>query len=155
MDCDAGHRLQLTCSRGMPESAHVRRLTALLVLWVGLLGAISPAFACAVSPSGGDCCPPDASPECRQAWAFERLESASAAMYCLAPAMPSQAVTIGVARDPLESQHDGPLPEPCAIVAWAEFYPDRSPQREFIAPLKVDARTDATLTYLKTGRLRL
>lgn len=133
----------------------MRRLTALLVLWVGLLGAISPAFACAVTTSNGDCCPADASSECRQAWAFERLESASAAMYCLAPAMPSQAVAIALAGNPNEPQHDGRLPEPSAIVVWADFFPDIAPQREFIAPISVDARTDATLTYLKTGRLRL
>jgi hypothetical protein len=133
----------------------VRRLTALLVLWVGLLGALSPAFACEMAASGGNCCPADASSECRQAWAFERMESASAAMYCLAPAMPSQVVGIeAAARNPHDPQHAGGSPEASAVLSWGALA-GITPQREFNAPLKVDARTDATLIYLKTGRLRL
>lgn len=124
----------------------MRRLTALLVLWVGLLGAISPAFACAMMTGGGDCCPADASTECRQAWAFERLESASAAMYCLAPAMPSQVIAID-ARNPHKFQHDCWAPQ-FSAVASAAACADLTPRRAFIAPVRSDARTDATLTYL-------
>ncbi len=76
-------------------------------------------------------------------------------MYCLAPAMPSQAVAIEAARKPQDAQHDGRWPESPASVVWIASISDLTLQRELIAPTRADARTDATLTYLKTGRLRL
>ncbi len=127
------------------NSSDMRRLTALLVVWVGLLGAIAPAFACAMPATGGSCCPSDAPAECRQAWEFERLETVPS------PA-PSKMISVEPAQ---KSQHDAPSPESAVIAAASPYIASFERRGEFIAPAESIARTDATLTYLKTGRLRL
>ena len=133
-NCDGVAGPLLTCTRRMTESLVMRRLTALLIVWVGLLGAIAPALACAMPASDGSCCPPDAPAECRQAWEFERLETVEAAR---------------------TSQHDARSPESPVIAAAPPSKANSAYRDEFIVPAESIARTDATLTYLKTGRLRL
>jgi hypothetical protein len=144
-NCDRVAGRLLTCTRGMTESLDMRRLTALLIVWVGLLGAIAPAFACAMPTSDSSCCPPDAPADCRQAWEFERLET-------VASPVPSKMSSVEAVRT---SQHDARSPESPVITAAPPFIANSAQRGELVVPAESIARTDATLTYLKTGRLRL
>jgi hypothetical protein len=120
----------------------MRRFIAFLVLWAGLLGVGSPAFACAAAAAAGDCCPPGAPSGCTQT--YEQLAAAS-----------SQIVSAERGRDLQAVQDDCRSPDPITIVSTPFPLPDlRSPPRPD-ASIVSSARTDASLTYLRTGRLRL
>ena len=133
-------------------AASMRRFIAFLVLWAGLLGVGSPAFACAAAASAGDCCPPGAPSGCTQA--YEQLDI-EATVCCITAAAPSQIVSAERGRELQAVQDDCRSPDPIAIVSTSFSLPNlRSPPR-LITPNVCSARTDATLTYLRTGRLRL
>lgn len=130
----------------------MRRFMAFLVLWVGLLGAGSPAFACVTAAAAGDCCPPGSPSGCTQA--YEQLD-VEATVCCIAAAAPSQMVSAERGRELQAVQDDSRSADPIAIVRTSFSLPDpRSPPQLDAANVS-SARTDATLTYLRTGRLRL
>ena len=130
----------------------MRRFIAFLVLWAGLLGAGSPAFACAAAASAGDCCPPGAPSGCTQA--YEQLDI-EATVCCITAAAPSQMVSAEPGRELQAVQDDCRSADPIAIVSTSFPLPNlRSPPR-LNASNVYSAHTDATLTYLRTGRLRL
>jgi hypothetical protein len=125
----------------------MRVSTALLVLWMVLIGALAPALACAASQSGDDCCPPGAPSDCRIAWSFDRADQTAAV---------PRALWIESTGAQLAHAAAGGSPDSSALPAAAFQFPsDRHlhslsfgvPASEFLA--------DATLTYLHTGRLRL
>jgi hypothetical protein len=128
----------------------MRRLIALVVLWVGLLGAGSPVLTCAAGAAAGDCCSPDAPSGCIVS--YEQLDAA--ATICCAAAGPSHVVSIEPGRE-LQIQPDSGSTDPVVIVAAFAPFTHPKQQLRFIAPLASSARTDAALTYLHTGRLRL
>lgn len=127
----------------MAEShGSMSRFIVFLVLWAGLLGVGSPAFACAAAASAGDCCPPGAPSDCIQT--YEQLAAAS-----------SQMVSAERGRESQVAQDDCQSPDPIAIVSTFFSLPDfGSPPRLGTSNFS-SARTDASLTYLRTGRLRL
>jgi hypothetical protein len=125
----------------------MRLPAALLVLWVALIGAVAPALACSKPQSAMDCCPPDAPTDCRIAWSFERADETTAVTRALFNE------SIGV-----HSAHadDGGSPDSCGLPPAAFQFPSRLylhslrygvPASEFLS--------NAALTYLRTGRLRL
>src|SRR5262245_48877695 len=112
----------------------MRRFLAMLVVLVGLIGAVAPAFACA-SAAGGDCCPANApsgcAPQYQPTAAVEpgrELQVAQLALGSVDPVVPT--------------------PSPVSL-------PDPQPAYRLAVPLLSAACTDASLTYLHTGRLRL
>ena len=132
--------------------ARMRRFIAFLVLWAGLLGVGSPAFACAASASAGDCCPPGAPSGCTQA--YEQLDI-EATVCCITAAAPAQMVSAERGRELQAVQDDCRSADPIARVSTSSLLPDLgSPLRLNVATFS-SARTDAKLTYLRTGRLRL
>lgn len=131
-----------------------RRLTALLVLWVGLLGAGSPALACAADALDGDCCPQEAPLPCGDDTA--EYHSSTTGVMCCAPAnVGARAASIDSRRASQDREHDSGTPDP--LIRPAPFdSPTGAPcARHLTAPADSPARTDAALTYLRTGRLRL
>jgi hypothetical protein len=119
----------------------MRRSIALFVLWIGLVGAGSSAFACATAASLGDCCPPGTDAGCNQT--YEQL-AVDAAIGCVTAVASSQVV-----------QRDCGSADPVVTVAAASAFIDSSHLPSCEAPRACPARTDASLTYLHTGRLRL
>jgi hypothetical protein len=138
---------------GWPNlGADMRRFIALLVLWAGFLGAGSPAFACATAAAAGDCCPPGAPTGCTQAYDQHDID---AAICCITAAAPSQMVYAERGRELQLVQDDCRSADPIAIVSTSFLPPDpRSTPRFDVANVS-PACTDASLTYLLTGRLRL
>lgn len=110
----------------------MRLPAAVLVLWMALIGAIAPVLACASPHASMDCCPPDAPTDCRIAWTFERADTTTIAV--------TQAPSIEFFALPPVSCH-------FAEAASSESFLTLAPASEFLS--------DATLTYLRTGRLRL
>lgn len=127
-----------------------RRLIALLVIWVGLLGAAYPVLACAANmqPAGG-CCPGGTDTPCD-----EQPPATGAAVCCVAAPAPAQAAVLDAFRSGTLIEHDvgapdatGPPGPPHAAVSHAAC-------RQLV-PLAVPPRDDLSLTYLRTARLRL
>ena len=109
----------------------MRLSAALLVLWMALIGAVSPALGCTTA-SGRDCCPADAPVDCRVASSFEHADGTATA----------------VAQAPsLEPFAPPPASFDLPPAAYGHFVISVAPASEF--------RFDAALTYLRTGRLRL
>jgi hypothetical protein len=130
----------------------MRRFIAVLVLWAGLIGAASPAFACATAAAAGDCCPPGAPSGCTQV--YEQLDI-EATVCCITAAAPSQIVSAERGRELQAVQDDCRSVDPIATVSAVCPFTDPRSSPCFGALNVSSARTDASLTYLVTGRLRL
>lgn len=111
----------------------------MLVVWAGLVGAGLPAFACASAAAAGDCCPPDAPSGCTQV--YQQLDVQ--ASICVTAEAPARMV-----------ERDHGSADPIVLVASGVSLPD--PGSIVRVPVRPSsACTDASLTYLHTGRLRL
>lgn len=138
---------------GKPEiQLRMRRLLAIFVVWAGLIGAGAPAFACATAAAAGDCCPSSAPSGC--ASGYEQL-GVEAIICCATVAAPSLVVFAEPGRELQVAQCDhGPADPVPAAAPLASVTDLRNPQR-FALTDSAQAPTDASLTYLQTGRLRL
>jgi hypothetical protein len=141
-----------SASRHITELSPVSRLpAALLAFWLALLAGTAPALACA-APSAGDCCPDDGSAPCSE----DRPGIlADAAVCCASVPAPAQAASYS----PIRVEHQKPIhfgsPDfslhPASPVAFAHH---ATRHRDSLAPAN-PPRRDASLTYLRTQRLRL
>jgi hypothetical protein len=124
----------------------MRRLFALLVVWVGLITAGAPAFACATAAAAGNCCPADAPSGCAL--------GAQATVCCATAAAPSVMVSAEPSRELHTAQSDHGSVDPVAAVASLSSILHRR-DSQLALPLPAPTHTDASLTYLHTARLRL
>jgi hypothetical protein len=136
----------------------LRRLSTLLVVWVGLLGVALPALACSMAALDRDCCPQNAPSSCGDE---SRGCLKAAAAICRATVSgSSQAVSINASRL-LQESHAGPCgsPDLPVLPVWVAhsmgMAMDVARRYDVPAPASSPPRTDAALTYLHTGRLRL
>lgn len=126
----------------------MRRFLALLMVFAGLIGACAPAFACAPG-AAGNCCPPNA-PGCTPAYEQFGVEPS---MCCVAAADPVQMIAAEPARDVQERNPGSPGPNVLPVSSASS--PELRAAGTVDAPLFSARCTDASLTYLHTGRLRL
>jgi hypothetical protein len=124
----------------------------MLVVWAGLMGAGAPAFACATAAASGDCCPPGAPTGCTQV--YEQLDL-EASVCCITAVAPAQIVATESGRELLLKQHDHESADPVVLAAPPCSLPDPGSTSRLDGPHVSAAYTDASLTYLHTGRLRL
>jgi hypothetical protein len=129
----------------------MRRLFALLVVWVGLITAGAPAFACATAAAAGNCCPSDAPSGCAQL--YEQL-GAQATVCCATAAAPSVMVSAESSRELHIAQSDHGSVDPIAAAASLSSILNLRDSR-LALPVPAPAYSDASLTYLHTARLRL
>jgi hypothetical protein len=128
----------------------LRRLVAALVLWVGVLGIASPVLACtSMAPAESDCCPQGSPAPCGG--------DRSAALECCVAAPPAvTASPVAAKAEQLQIEPRSDSRDPVIPPAWLETSNPRGPPSlQFVAPERLSASTDAALTYLHTGRLRL
>lgn len=132
-----------------------RRLIALLVVCVGLLGAAVPVLACSIAALDGDCCPQNSQSSCAGSEPGERLETA-ATNCCIAAPVPSHAESISSIRS-LQDEHpaSSATPESLSLPPWIASSAALNRNDCVFTPVSSPPRTDAALTYLHTGRLRL
>jgi hypothetical protein len=119
----------------------MRRILAILVVWAGLVGTGTTAFACVSAAAAGDCCPAGAPSGCAQL--YEQLEAA-----------PAQMVAAEPARELQVAQRDHGPTDPVFVTVATPCVPDPGSTAD-LTVCALSARTDASLTYLHTGRLRL
>lgn len=128
----------------------LHQMLASALLWLGFLGAGSLAFACQATAATDDCCPQDSSSSCGQQMDYRPTSQAC----CVAIPAPSQVVAISASRSDTDRKHDSGspdlLPLPVRIVQAAFDGPN-----DFPAHPTSTGHFDGTLTYLRTGRLRL
>jgi len=126
-------------------------LAIVMVIWLGLVSAASPALACASSHR--DCCPEGMTSPCDGKGSVVDLSTIAAVCCVSAPAASSAA-----AESPRATHvqpHDLPSLDPIATFAWLATFTasdhECSPRSHDISV----APTDEGLTYLRTLRLRL
>ena len=124
----------------------------LLAFWLALLGGTAPALACAAT-SAGDCCPDRGSVPCPEGGSGTL--AGGAAVCCVSVPAPAQATSYSPIRVELQKPVHFGSPEfpllPASTVAFAQPAARRG---EALAPTD-PSRRDASLTYLRTQRLRL
>ena len=133
-----------------PEILRMRRFLALLMVWAGLIGAVGPAFACASAAAAGDCCPANAPSGCTPVYEQVGVELS---VCCVSAAAPAQIVAAEPGRE--LQQGDRGSPDPVVLITSSASSHDLRRAVRLAAPLLSAQFTDASLTYLHTGRLRL
>jgi hypothetical protein len=134
----------------------LRRLTAVVVIWVSLLGAAFPAFACSLAASTGDCCgQARASSPCAGGEGFVQLPDATTARCCASAHAAVPSVAIDSSRASHERGHHPSSPDPLVLIAWWASWSAPVPPRLITPSLIRLPASAAALTYLYTARLRL
>lgn len=127
----------------------MRRFLAFLMVFAGLVGAGAPAFACAIG-AAGDCCPANAPSGCTPE--YEQL-GVEPSVCCVTAAAPAQLVAAEPGRE-VQGRNPG-SPDPTVLPVSSASPLDLRVAGRVAAPLFSARCTDASLTYLHTGRLRL
>ncbi len=131
----------------------LRKLSAILVICVGLLAISSPVAACALASLKSDCCPAGAgTPPCGEEGTGSTVIPDTSTC-CLEAPSTCAVVESSRVRAPLDSQGGGP--DPRLALFWILTL---RPAESILIPLshRAQGRTDdASLTYLRTLRLRL
>ena len=136
---------------GLEPMIVMRRWVTLLVIWASLLGLAAPTIACALEKP--HCCPGGSPSPCQGS---EQPGSAPEAGVACCSVVPESIGTaaIDAVRIRLDI-HGGTAPDPVATVGWAHPRSGAAPLRGS-RPLSLDSfREDASLTYLRTARLRI
>jgi len=132
----------------------LRRLAAVVVIWVSLLSAAFPAFACSLDASKSDCCGGVPSP-CTGGERFVPSLDITAAICCGSGHAAFPDVAIDTGRTSHERGHYPSSPDPLALIAWSASWSVPVPARLIIPSLIRAPPNTAALTYLHTARLRL
>jgi hypothetical protein len=127
----------------------MRRFLALLMVFAGLVGAVAPAFACAIG-AAGDCCPTNAPSGCTPE--YEQL-GVEPSVCCVTAAAPVQMVTAEPGRE-VQGRNPG-SPDSNVLPVSSAASLDLRVASRLAAPAFSTRCTDASLTWLHTGRLRL
>jgi len=126
----------------------MRRVMAVLVVWVGLFGVISPTIACPL-PALPDCCPSGSGSPC------QGHESGTSGACCAVVPASAAASTADTHRVRLESHGSPGSPDPVIVGPWvtaSQVSPSLFPH---VAWRTSCHYSNASLTYLRTARLRL
>jgi hypothetical protein len=128
----------------------VRRTAIVLVVWLGLLWAASPAFACARG-GHGDCCPDGMTSPCKGAGSGIDLST----LCCVSVPAASPATLAATSQANHIQPHDSGSSDPIVALAWfATVAPSIRAAPSADRRVSI-VRTEASLTYLRTRRLRL
>ncbi len=130
-----------------------RRLTALLVMVLVLLGTVAPSLACAVALSTRDCCPEGSTTPCGGEDPGNHFNGLVEA--CCSSAPQASSAWVSAIREHTEQQIPSGSPDPIVAVAWLFTFSHlpHSADLPTLSPVAIPG--DGVLTYLRTGRLRL
>jgi len=133
----------------------LRRLTAVVVIWMSLLGAAFPALACSLAASADCCGQGGTSSPCAGGAGFSQLPDVTTALCCASgpAAFPSVATDSGRAWHE-RNQHPS-SPDPVVLIAWYATWSAPVPAPSIIRSLSRSPPSAAVPTYLQTARLRL
>lgn len=130
-----------------------KRLSILVMLWLGLIWAAAPALACAPMENR-DCCPEGAPSPCGGGESGLNLK-AVASLCCASAPVASPSAAADTARSTHVEPQSPESPDAIALLAWFATLQPREYETPRAPPDIVQTRTDASLTYLRTLRLRL
>jgi hypothetical protein len=125
----------------------MRRLSAILGVWLGLLGVAMPALACSAGVEA--CCPVGKSLPCGTGSGLQA--TAPFSLCCSAGPTSTSALAVKPNRDVDSSLKFTTATLPAVSNSTADT-PAAQPFFPYSLPVQ---RADASLTYLRTGRLRL
>lgn len=130
------------------------RLIAVLMAALGLLGAVDRASACALDAPVEDCCPSGAQQPC-DGMPSDLGRAVENAVCCAAVPIPSSSVSADSARVRLALEDDAGshVPGPPPASALGDGSTIAATSVRFVLPSSFQA--NASLTYLRTARLRL
>ena len=136
---------------GKLELASVfRQLTAILLVWASLLGTSTAALTCATP---ADCCPPNSRTPCN--YPEPSFQVTAPAICCTVAPAQSRNLAVATERSAPERDQSSGSPDLVVVAAWLALGPEASTRRIADPPAAAAPRTDGTLTYLRTARLRL
>lgn len=95
-----------------------RRLTALLVIWVNLLGMAHPALACSIDALDSDCCGAGL-PWPGDLGAQNSNGVAAGTLCCLASTTAAPSVSVDATRPQPEAAHGLGSPDPIVLLSWS------------------------------------
>jgi len=133
----------------------LRRLTAVAVILLNLLGAASPAFACSLAAPMSDCCgQAGTSSPCAGGEGFVQGSDDTTARCCASgyAAFPGAAIDSG--RTSSEHSHPPSSSDALPVIAWSASWSSPVLAHLTLASL-IRPPPSAALTYLHTARLRL
>jgi hypothetical protein len=131
----------------------MRRLTAILAIWLSLLGVAMPVLACSMGVAADGCCPVRTQSPC--GGSRESQWNATVALCCSAGPTSASGPSIEPSRSTHVPLHSG-TPDQLLVSGWTTTNPASvAGQRIFTCSSIPTHRADAALTYLHTGRLRL
>lgn len=129
----------------------MRRLTAILTIWLSLLGVAMPVLACSAGVTGDGCCPARTQSPCGGG---ELQSNATIGLCCSAGPTSAYVLSVDPSRSVQSSLHPG-TPGHLVGSGWTTTGPGSAAAR-LVFPSSIPThRADAALTYLRTGRLRL
>lgn len=130
----------------------MHRLTAILAIWLSLFGVAMPALACSMGVDAGGCCPIRMQSPC--GGSGESLSNATVALCCSAGPTSTAGLSVKTSRSSQAAFHPG-TPDQLVVSSWAAIN-TISTAAHRIFPTSIPTHpADASLTYLRTGRLRL
>jgi hypothetical protein len=129
----------------------LRRLTASLVIALVLLGTGAPAVACAMELGKRDCCPEGTTMPCGGDGAGYTMQVAA----CCVSAPQSSSSWVSSSRSHAEPQDHSGSPDPVIAFAWIATLTSLRHVSGIPTHSVAPIRSDGSLTYLRTGRLRL
>jgi len=133
----------------------LRRLTAVVVIGMSLLGGASPALACSLAASTDDCCGKQgASSPCSGGEGIMQPTDATMAC-CVSGHAAFPRVATDSRRASHERDHRQTSPDPVVLIAWYASWSAPVPTRLITPSLIRSPPSAAALTYLHTARLRL
>jgi hypothetical protein len=125
----------------------IRRWASLLTVWASLLGIAAPALACALS---APCCAAICQ-GCEPAGPSIHVDVTCCTVAPLSPRVSS----MDASRVRLDNHRVSGSPDPIGVAVWPLTSHAFEQARARLLPVLLLYRNNASLTYLRTGRLRL
>jgi len=130
----------------------MRRLTAILAIWLSLLGVAMPVLACSMGAAGQGCCPAGTQSPCGAG--RESQWNPTVDLCCSAGPTSANATSAEPSRNIQSLLHPGTPDQ--FVVGGGTTANTASAAAQSLFPSWIPSkRADASLTYLRTGRLRL
>jgi len=125
------------------------------VIWINLLAVALPAFACARAALNCNCCPADGSAACNPGETGIIHPEVAAALCCVDQSVALRPVASDVRRPSHERKFSRGSPDPAALSTGPISRTASRSGDPILPPLAGFVRSNGTLIYLHTARLRL
>lgn len=130
----------------------MRRLTAILAIWLSLLGVSMPVLACTMGVAADGCCPVRTPSRCGGGGESQWYPTID--LCCSAGPTSSAGPSVGPNRNFQSPLYPG-APDQLVLSGLTSANPGSAVAQPILPRSIPTLRADAALTYLRTGRLRL